>query len=92
MAITHMAKKFTAFPEYEGLLSCSQQLATETYPEPIQLSPPFHTLFPENHFNIIPPSTPKSPEWHLPLGFHAQNLVLCFISGLFNDVFQLQRL
>ena len=46
------------------------------YPEPDQsspcLSPPVH--FMKTHFNIIFPSTPRSPKWFFPLGHPTKTL------------------
>jgi len=47
--------------EPEDPLSCSQQLTTVTYHEPVESSPHPFTLF-HIHFNIIPSSMLRSPK------------------------------
>jgi hypothetical protein len=48
---------------------CSQQPAIRPYPEPVLTTPHHHILFPNIHFNIILPLTPRSSKWSLPLIF-----------------------
>jgi hypothetical protein len=51
--------------ESEGLLVCSQELATGPYREPDESNPHPHTLFLYDHFKIIISSTPWPPKWSL---------------------------
>jgi hypothetical protein len=46
-------RKLTIFMESKGSLSCSQKPTTGPYPDFVQCSPSLHTLFLEDHFNII---------------------------------------
>jgi len=62
--------------EPEGSLPDSQVPATCPYPEPARSSLYPHIPLPEDHLNIILPSTPGSPKWPLSLSFTHQNPVL----------------
>jgi hypothetical protein len=53
-----LVRKFTAFYETRGSISCSQACAAGPHPEPTESTP---THFIKVSFNIIVSSTPKSP-------------------------------
>jgi hypothetical protein len=59
----------------EGSSPCSQELATDPYPEPYEFSPQPENLFPEDLFNIILTSTPRSSEWSLLFTFWSENFI-----------------
>ena len=61
--------------EHEGSLPHSQVPATCSYPEPVRTSPYPTSYFLKIHLNIIFPSTPGSPKWHLSFRFPHQNSV-----------------
>jgi hypothetical protein len=66
--------------EPEGSLSCSQEPATGPYPEPDESNHIPKPYFPNFHFNIILPSTPRSSEWSRPLRLSNQNDVrICLL-------------
>jgi hypothetical protein len=44
---------FQHFMEPEGLLSCSQEIATSPYPEEVTSSQQFPSYFFKTHFNIL---------------------------------------
>jgi hypothetical protein len=45
LTVAQLVEKFPAFMEPESSLPCSQQPATDPYPEPDESSPQFSTLF-----------------------------------------------
>jgi len=61
--------------EPEGSLPQAQMPATCPYPEPARYSPYTHSYILKIHLNIIPPSTPGSPQRSPFLRFPHQNLV-----------------
>jgi hypothetical protein len=66
----------------EALLPCSQELATDPYPEPVESTPHLPTLFPKTDSNIIFSSVPRSSEWSLPSRFSGQNILYTFLPDL----------
>jgi len=60
--------------EPEGSLPHSQVPATCPYPESMRSSPYPHIQLPEDHLNIILPSTPGSYKWFLPSDFPTKTL------------------
>jgi hypothetical protein len=66
----------TAFTEQKRLLLCSQESATDRYPEPDESNQYRYrpNLFYKIHFTIIIPSTPRSAPWSLQ--FSLSNIIL----------------
>jgi hypothetical protein len=76
LVVVQQLKKFpTLFMKPESSICRLKGPATGPYPEPAESSPPTHTIFLYDHFNIIIPSTSWSPKWSLRFRFPDQNFL-----------------
>lgn len=64
VVITPVVNTLSSFVKPEGLLSCSQNVVIEPYPEPAESSANFCTMFLKVNFNSIFLSSHSSLKWY----------------------------
>ena len=79
LTVPQLAKKFPTIYGTQNFITTFTTVRTSPYPEPEQFSPCPQSHFPKIHFDIIPPSTPGSSKWSLPLRFPHENTGFIYI-------------